>query len=384
VNHHNIFIIFVGPYYQKTVKKKLPEYLLIPFALIYGMITTFRNKLFDWHVIASHEFDLPVICVGNITVGGTGKTPHTEYLIELLKENHRVGVLSRGYRRKTSGFVLALETSTANDVGDEPCQIKQKFPDVTVAVDEKRVRGIKKLRDMDVDVVILDDAFQHRYVKPGLSILLIDYFRPVTKDALLPFGRLRESISAIERANIILITKSPADLKAIDMRVRTKDFRLNPFQHLYFTRVKAEQPVPVFETAETFPSGNKKPGILLVTGIAGPENAFETVRAFSDDIRQMTFPDHHRYSAKDMSSIIKSFREMPGDENVIITTGKDAVKLRAFSHELADISHLVYYVPIRVAFLNNDTENFNTQIISYVRSNKRNSILHKGKSKATA
>ena len=366
------------------MKKKLPEYLLIPFAVIYGIVTTIRNKLFDWQIIRSYEFDIPVICVGNITAGGTGKTPHTEYLISILKKEFRVAVLSRGYRRKTKGFVLAETGSTAAEIGDEPCQIKRKYPDITVAVDEKRVRGIRKLREMDIDVVILDDAFQHRYVKPGLSVLLIDFFRPMTKDALLPFGRLRESIAGIRRANIILITKSPNKLKAIDMRVRVKEFSLNPFQHLYFTAVEAEHPQPVFMEENHVLFKENEAELLLVTGIAQPDTALNIAKSISPQVEQITFHDHHSYREKDITHIINTFHEMSGENKLIMTTEKDAVKLRAFRDELAEIIPSLFYLPVKISFLNNDTENFNSQITSYVRSNKRNSILHQGKNQVTA
>ncbi len=366
------------------VKKKLPEYLLLPFAILYGIVTSIRNKLFDWQIIKSHEFNLPVIAVGNITAGGTGKTPHTEYLIELLHTDYRVAVLSRGYRRSTKGFILAGTESPASEIGDEPCQIKTKFPEIMVAVDEKRVRGIKNLRDMGAEVILLDDAFQHRYVKPGLSILLIDYHRPVTKDAMLPFGRLRESVAGIRRANIILITKSPANLKAIDMRIRMKDFELNHFQHLYYTTVQTQDALPVFAGSGKHPDGIEDKAILLVTGIARPEQVTRSLGDISSGLKQIIFPDHHRYVVADAERIIKTYREMPDKNKIILTTEKDAVKLRAFSDHFSEVAENMFYLPVRIAFLNNDKENFNAQICSYVRSNKRNSILHKGKNQVPA
>ncbi len=369
---------------RKTVKKRLPEYLLLPFAVLYGIAVFVRNKLFDWQILRSHEFDLPVISVGNITAGGTGKTPHTEYLTQLLKDDYRVAVLSRGYKRITKGFVLAGPESTPGDIGDEACQIKSKFPDILVAVDEKRVRGIRKLLEMNAEVILLDDAFQHRYVKPGLSVLLIDFDRPVTKDYLLPFGRLREPVSSASRANIILITKSPDDLKAIDMRVRVKDFKLNPFQHLYYTGVKGEEPEPVFSTGVKSEFLWDQTEVLMVCGIARAGNVLKIIGKPASDVRQICFPDHHPYMKKDIEKIISTFRDMPGINKVILTTEKDAVKLRMFQTELSEVSGALFYIPIKVHFLNNDTENFNSQITSYVRSNKRNSILHQGKNQMPA
>ncbi|KPL12396.1 MAG: tetraacyldisaccharide 4'-kinase, partial [Bacteroides sp. SM23_62] len=199
--------------------------LLYPFSLLYGLAVSIRNKLYDYSVIKSHEFPIPIISVGNITVGGTGKTPHVEYLIELLKDEFNVAVLSRGYKRKTRHFIMAGSDSGVEDIGDEPVQIKQKFPDVHVAVDRKRVNGVEQLmaKIPDLDVVLLDDAYQHRRIKPGLSILLIDFNRPITKDRLLPAGRLREKAYEKRRGNIILVTKCPDRLKPIERQMIVKD-----------------------------------------------------------------------------------------------------------------------------------------------------------------
>ncbi len=191
---------------------------LYPVSWLYGAVVIIRNKLFDWGLFRSKSFDVPVICVGNLSVGGTGKTPHTEYLIKLLHDKYQVAVLSRGYKRRTQGYVLATPQSTARTIGDEPYQMYTKFPSVTLAVDENRCHGIEKLLALKkpaVDVVLLDDAFQHRYVKPGLSILLTDYHRLFCDDALLPAGRLREPVSGKNRAQIIIVTKCPQDILLI-------------------------------------------------------------------------------------------------------------------------------------------------------------------------
>lgn len=214
---------------------------LLPLSWLYGLAVRVRNALFDLGVLKSESFDVPVISVGNITVGGTGKTPHVEYLIDLLRHKCRVAVLSRGYKRKTRGYVVADSTATARTIGDEPYQMKHKFPDVTVAVDRDRRHGIRRLTEDKsadgIDVVLLDDAFQHRYVKPGINILLVDYHRLIIYDKLLPAGRLREQLSGKNRADIVIITKCPADLKPMEFRVITKAMDLYPYQHLYFTRL---------------------------------------------------------------------------------------------------------------------------------------------------
>ncbi|KPK88221.1 MAG: hypothetical protein AMS27_00255 [Bacteroides sp. SM23_62_1] len=359
--------------------------LLYPFSLVYGFIIYIRNFLFDYQIIESKEFDIPIISIGNITVGGTGKTPHVEHLIRLLRENFQIATLSRGYRRKTRHFILASENSTAAEIGDEPRQIKKKFPEIHVAVDRKRVHGIKKLAENipELDVVILDDAFQHRQVKAGLSILLIDYNRPLSEDFLLPAGRLREQSFERRRANIILITKCPDRLKPIERRIVVKDLKLYPFQHLYFTKIKDDNPIPVFRI-----SGNPltreeikkmKPQIMMVAGIANPRSFKKFVRNYSTHITELIYPDHHDYKPRDIDHIISAFHALSGNEKIIFTTEKDAMRLQKYTDIDAVIKEKFYYIPIYIDFLNEDTDHFNHHIISYVRDNKRNSILFKRK-----
>ena len=255
---------------------------LLPLSWFYGLGVGFRNTLFEMGVLKSRSFSTPVISVGNITVGGTGKTPHVEYLIRLLKDKLNVAVLSRGYKRKSHGFVLADKDTPMRNIGDEPYQIKQKFPEVTVAVDAKRTRGIEKLTsdktEKGVDVILLDDAFQHRYVKPGINILLVDYHRLVIYDKLLPAGRLREPIRSKDRADIVIITKCPKDLKPMEFRVITKAMELYPYQQLYFSTLEYDTLKPVFteqtESTEQIQTGKldslSDKNVLLLTGIASP------------------------------------------------------------------------------------------------------------------
>ncbi len=357
--------------------------MLYPFSLIYGFIIWARNSLFDLDIIKSKEFPIPVISVGNITVGGTGKTPHIEFLAGLLKDEFNVATLSRGYKRKTRSFILSTTDSDVHDIGDEPLQIKQKFPEIHVAVDRKRVNGIKELmnRIKDLDVILLDDAYQHRYVKPGLSLLLIDFNRPISEDRLLPAGRLREQTYEKRRANIILITKCPDRLKPIERRIIVKDLKLYPFQNLYFSKLTYGEPVPVFNktkiTTTLADMKAAKPGILMVTGIAGPRHFKRHLRGISINITEMTYPDHHSFTEKDISNILQSFREMQEKEKLIFTTEKDATRLRKFTNIEATIRDRMFYIPVSIEILNEDGENFNNQIRSYVRDNKRDSILHK-------
>lgn len=360
------------------MKKELSQYLLLPLSGVYALIVCTRNKFFDWGILHSKEFNIPVISVGNLRVGGTGKTPHIEYLINLLKNEFRVAVLSRGYKRKTRGFLLAGDDADPARIGDEPCQMKRKFPDIIVAVDEKRRRGIAKLLSHDPapDVILLDDAFQHRYVKAGMNILLDDFNNPMREDSLLPAGRLREPWMEKKRANIILVTKTPASFRAIDMRIRAKKTKLSDFQHLYYTKLRPGDVQPIFSgDFEKFQ--NSKPEILLISGIANPRTVKPFARKISTKIREIVFGDHHRYSIKDIERVKSSFSEMNPGNSILLTTEKDAVKIREFEKELDSISDRMFFIPVFVEFLNQDDENFNTQIINYVRSNKRNSVLHK-------
>ncbi|MFC2115747.1 tetraacyldisaccharide 4'-kinase [Bacteroidota bacterium] len=357
--------------------------LLYPFSLLYGLFVWIRNILFDYEILKSNEFPIPVISVGNITVGGTGKTPHIEYLVELLKDEFKVATLSRGYKRKTRDFILAGPDSGVREIGDEPVQIRQKYPDIHVAVDRRRVNGIRELmkRIPDLDVILLDDAFQHRYVKPGLSILLIDFNRPLSEDYLLPAGKLREQAYERRRANTILITKCPDRLKPIERRIIVKDQNLYAFQHLFFTKLVYGEPVPVFRDNEQPMSisdmKSSKPRILMVSGIAGPRLFKKHLRSISPQITEMIYPDHHSFSERDILRMEDKFKEMEGSDKLIFTTEKDATRLRKFTNIASSMRERMYYVPVGIEIMNEDVESFNNQIRNYVRNNKRNSILHK-------
>ena len=358
---------------------------LLPLSWLYGLGVGIRNFGFEVGILKSRAFSVPVISVGNITVGGTGKTPHVEHLIRLLKENFRVAVLSRGYKRKTSGYVVADANTTARDIGDEPQQMHTKFPDITVAVDRKRVRAIERLTadDPKLDVILLDDAFQHRYVKPGINILLVDYHRLIIYDRLLPAGRLREPLSGKNRADIVIITKCPKELKPMDFRVITKAMDLYPYQHLYFTTLDYQPLQPVFPEAAVAPSSvassaASRPvigsiaadtSVLLLTGIASPRQIEEDLKTLNPALSAPTvlsFPDHHNFRRRDIDRINRTFAALPVPR-LIITTEKDAARL-AQSDGLSD------------DFMQPDQEEqFNQNIIGYVRKNSRNSILAKGK-----
>lgn len=355
--------------------------LLSPLSLIYGTVVFIRNFCFDTGILKSHEFSFPVIGVGNITVGGTGKTPHVEHIVSVLMGYFRLAVLSRGYKRKTRGFVVASTASGVEDVGDEPLQIKRKFPGIEVAVDENRVRGIRNLcrYDKKLQAVVLDDAFQHRWVIPGISVLLIDFNRPLSNDYLLPAGQLREFASASRRAAIVIITKCPENIKPIDRRIFKKELNLMPWQSLYFSTISYGEPMPVFSGAPVFPerdkTGKNKCSILIVTGIASPRPLRKHIRKLSPRIEQIYFPDHHRYTWRDIERIKTAWKSMKGDCKLIITTEKDAMRLRKFSNIDTEIKRHMYYMPISVSFFEKDGEAFKNQLMDYVRNNKREYIL---------
>lgn len=355
---------------------------LLPFSWIYGSIVRFRNWLFDMGLKKSKSFSIPIISVGNITVGGSGKTPHVEYLIRLLHDKAKIAVLSRGYKRKSHGYVLAEESTTMPEIGDEPFQMHQKFSDIYVAVDAKRARGIENLQNdeatKDVDVVLLDDAFQHRYVKPGINILLVDYHRLIIYDKMLPAGRLREPLSGKNRADIVIITKCPKDLKPMEFRVLTKAMDLYPFQKLYFTSIDYDTPKGVFEEKQIEFDKLQDYHVLLLTGIASPKQMEHDLKPMTKDITNLSFGDHHSFKGKDIDRINDAFESMP-EPRTIITTEKDAVRLRETEGLYEKVKSNMYELPIKVSFMLDQQDNFNEKIISYVRKNSRNSILAKRK-----
>ncbi|MGN0282345.1 MAG: tetraacyldisaccharide 4'-kinase, partial [Prevotella sp.] len=355
---------------------------LMPLSWIYGWGVRLRNFMFEVGLLKSHSFDVPVISVGNITIGGTGKTPHVEYLVRLLRKETKVAVLSRGYKRKTKGFIIADEKATARTIGDEPMQMKRKFNDIVVAVDRKRVNGIRKLTDgstvKDIDVILLDDAFQHRYVKPGINILLVDYHRLIIYDKLLPAGRLREPLNGKNRADIVIVTKCPKDLKPMEFRVIRKAMDLYPYQHLYFTTLVYDDLQPIYGGKErTLSSIDDKMNILLLTGIASPKQMAFDMRPYTQNIHQLSFSDHHTFSKGDVELINTTFASLP-EPKIIVTTEKDTTRILETEGLSEAVKRNIYALPVRIKFMEKQ-DNFNENIIGYVRKNSRNSILAKTK-----
>jgi len=358
-------------------KNKSINWLLYPFALFYRLAVAFRNWMFDLKILSSKEFDIPIISVGNITVGGTGKTPHIEYLVSLFRKDFKIAVLSRGYRRKTKGFVMATENSTADDIGDEPKQIKQKFQEITVAVDANRVKGIRRLLfETECDIILLDDAFQHRYVEPGLSILLIDYHRPLNEDYMLPLGELRENASEHHRANIIIITKTPAEIKPIEQRIIEKNLSMLPYQTLFFTTLKYGFLTPVYRDFKV--SNDRMDNLcksqnysfLVVTGIASPEPLLEYLAELTQEIVHLCFADHHYFLKKDIQLIIKKFESIENKNKIVITTEKDSVRLRNAELFEDNFKMNVYYVPIEIGFIADGKELFDKEMMRFITKDK--------------
>ena len=361
---------------------KINEWL-IPLSWIYGIGVRVRNWMFNIGILKSYSYDIPIISVGNITVGGSGKTPHVEYLINLLHDKLKVAVLSRGYKRKSHGYVLADEKTLMREIGDEPYQMKKKFKDVYIAVDKNRRNGIEHLTHdeatKDVDVILLDDAYQHRYVKPGINILLVDYHRLIIYDKLLPAGRMREPQDGKSRADIVIVTKCPKDLKPMEFRVLKRAMNLYPYQVLYFTTLKYEDMKPVFGgKCMPISSIGKDTNILLLTGIASPQQIIMDLQQMSSNITPMTFGDHHMFTPADIENINSKFAAMPSPKTVI-TTEKDASRLMGAEGLSEEIKDNIYALPIKIQFMLGGEEEFNNKITSYVRKNSRNSILAKRK-----
>lgn len=358
---------------------KIKEWLR-PISWLYGIGVQIRNTMFECGILPSEDFNVPIISVGNITVGGTGKTPHTEYLIKILQEKFNVAVLSRGYKRKSRGFLIADNETPMRMIGDEPYQIKQKFPGITVAVDKNRRRGIRNLinkEDSNIEVILLDDAFQHRYVKPGINILLVDYHRLINEDALLPAGRLREPESGKNRANIVIVTKCPLGIKPMDFRVIQKALNLYPYQELFFTTLRYKSLKQLFgNKSMSLDSLSESESILLLTGIASPEQILLDLESHSHKITQLAYGDHHNFSKSDVETINRTFASLNG-EKIIITTEKDASRLTSTNGLSDEVKENIYVLPVEIEFMQNGEETFNENIIGYVRKNSRNSILSK-------
>lgn len=342
------------------------RYLLFPFSLIYGAIVWLRNRLYDHNVFKSSSFNFPIICIGNLATGGTGKTPMAEYLIRLLKTNYKTATLSRGYKRKTTGFAIADANTTALEIGDEPMQFHQKFPDVVIAVGEERLVAIPQLlhERPETQVIILDDAFQHRSVRAGFNIILTDHSNLYTRDLMLPAGDLRDVRSSSKRANIIIVTKCKPNLPETERKEIIEEIKPTAEQAVYFTSIVYDNPYHLFSKQEMVITHEH--AVLLVCGIAnpGPLKDHLTNRVHTYDM--LRYADHHIFHSEDLQDIMKQFEKIKAGKKIILTTEKDAVRLSKFENELKDFP--VYVLPIRHSFLFNSATEFDGHINKFIQS----------------
>lgn len=343
--------------------------LLLPFSLLYGLGVSLRNFCFNTGIFTSQEYDFPVISIGNLTVGGTGKTPHTEFILSHLSKKYRIASLSRGYGRKTKGYRLATAKDNAKSIGDEPLQIFLKFDDVMVAVAEKRRTGIQQLRKLEnpPQMIVLDDAFQHRSVKPGLNILLTDYSKLYKDDHILPSGRLREWKSGSKRADIIVVTKSPAVLSPLEIRRISESLSPQPYQKVFFSYISYNEAIPLNQAAvivakEKGKFANK--GVLLVSAIANPQSLMLYLNRYSKEVQSFPFKDHHFYQAKDYKNIRTELDKLLSPKKAIVITEKDAVKFDASQFNEVP----VFSIPIEIKFHEHQELSFTEEIDRYVRS----------------
>jgi tetraacyldisaccharide 4'-kinase len=329
------------------------RFLLFPLSLLYGFIVKVRNLLFDFKILPSTKYEIPIISVGNLIAGGSGKTPMVEYIVRLLGQTTAVATLSRGYKRKTHGYKLAGENESVETLGDEPLQYHHKFEHLNVAVCERRREGIRKLKSevSDLEAIILDDAFQHRYVKPALSILVTDYFKLFTTDWLLPFGRLREHISGRKRADIIVVTKTPRIFSPIVRKQLIEEIKPYSGQLVCFSFINYLPFEPVYTDKCDFSSKTENIySIILVTGIGNPGPMEEYLRRLCSDLELMEFPDHHNFTSKDLLLLKERYLNLPTKRKIIVTTEKDAKRLQ--NAEAEDIlgNLPIFYTPIAFEF----------------------------------
>ena len=350
---------------------------LLPISLIYGIIVFTRNLFFDFGIFKEKKYSTPIISIGNLCAGGSGKSPHVEYIINLIKDKKKIAVLSRGYGRGTTGYKRVKKNSFVKDVGDEPLQIARKYPEIIVAVSENRNVAIQKLIHEECQLILLDDAFQHRWVKPGLNILLTTYDNLFINDHLLPFGNLRESPKRFQRADVIVVTKSPNPLLPLD-EYRLKE-QIAPLYHqkLFFSYLKYHEPKSVFSDKKVSLRSKK---VILFTGIAHTQNLVDYIESHAEIVHHFKFRDHYNFKKKDIKKIIDFCNKIDSQEKLILTTEKDATRIGLFEFDFKNLS--LAYLPIEVMFQGKN--NFNDLILKYVEQNTvNNKVLVKQDSIST-
>lgn len=348
--------------------------LLYPFALIYGLVILVRNLLYDTGIFRSVSFDLPVILVGNLSTGGTGKTPHIEYLIRLLKARYNIATLSRGYGRETRGYREATIHCSVTEIGDEPLLYKTRHPEIIVSVCENRAEGIRTLLQAhpEIQVILMDDGFQHRRVRPGFSILLTPFRKPWFRDHLLPAGNLREQTAGRSRASCAVVTGTPDIIKQNEKSSFEQAMKMPEQKPVFFSKLKYAEPVPVFSDAPLFRMPEK---VVLFAGIADATVLEQKVKDLYGDTVAVFFGDHHVYTEEEISDLAEKFREwdMLSGNAILLTTEKDAMRLRTAGN--ASLLHglPLYYLPINVVLHDNENASFDAMILQYVEQNQRNS-----------
>ena len=343
------------------------QFVLMPFRLLYGLINTIRNYLYDNKVLISIRFAHPIICVGNLSVGGTGKTPHVEYLIALLKHQYSIATLSRGYGRKSAGLIYANEESTAQLIGDEPMQYAMKNPDIVVAVGENRMLAIPDILSSvpHNELIILDDAMQHRSVRAGLTIMISQYDKPFYKDYIIPAGRLREPRSSYKRADIIVVSKCPKSISEVEKQEIIAHIKPFKYQHVYFSTLEYGAIYPMFNNIESI-KDFKQYDILLLTGIADNQKIITHCKSFCKEIFALDFKDHHYFDRYDIEKVSELFFEIKNEKKIILTTEKDATRL-ALEKEMLWAKNLpIHILPVQVKFLDTDKNKFDNDILQYL------------------
>ena len=331
------------------------KFLLKLLSYPYRMAVNIRHWMFDCGLLKSEKFSTPIICVGNITVGGTGKTPTAEMIMEYMMQYCRVAFLSRGYRRRTKGYVEVTAGSSYRDVGDEPLQVKLKFPDALVVVCEKRAEAIRRIEaeHPETELIIMDDGFQHRYVDPRINVVVIDSTRPFYKDDYLPCGSLRDKVDSLYRAHYFIVTKCHENMSQLDQRLWRKELHKVAYQKIYFTHVVPTHAVPLFDTAHTLDTGDE---VVVMAGIGNPRPFIAGAREMYKVAATMTFSDHHVYSVSDINRIVECLKLHP--QAMLLTTEKDAVKLRRSRRVPDYMRQRLFYQPVKLAFLEGSDEDF--------------------------
>lgn len=344
--------------------------LLFPISLLYSFVLRLRHKLYDWNILKSKSYNIPNICVGNLNLGGTGKTPHIEYLVRLLSEEYKTAVLSRGYGRDTKGFLLANESHSHHDIGDEPLQYFNKFDNIKVAVNENRCEGVERLLQDEnpPQIILLDDAYQHRKIKPGLNILLTDYYDLYSNNHLVPVGNLRDVKKAAQRAEIVVVTKSPNVITPYYRKDVENNLKLLPHQKIFYSYIEYQDFQPLSKISHEINIKEAKT-VLLVCGIANTYSLEDFIKRKYNTISKIKFDDHHNFTEKDIDMIIEKYNSLIGKNKIIITTEKDAARLvnSSLINKFDNIP--VFTIPIKIKFHKEENTEFDDVILDYVKNN---------------